>query len=79
MIHLFEGNWEELQKRFRMQFSKVGNTWEHLFHSWISFHSDENAETIDAYIQRIRQVAVMLNYEEAQIFEVFKNILPLHL
>ena len=30
------------------QFSKVGNTKEQLFHSWRSFHYDENTETIDA-------------------------------
>ena len=62
-----------------MQFSKVGNTREHLFHAWRFFHFDENSETIDAYIQRIRQVDVMYNYGEPQILEVFKNTLLSHL
>ena len=40
---------------------------------WRSFHFDENAETIDAYVNRIRQVANLLRYQEPQILEVFKN------
>ena len=48
---------------------------EQLFHVWRSFHYDENAETIDAYINRIKQVAVLLNYGEPQILERFKNTL----
>ena len=47
-IHPFQGNWEELQERFRTQFSLIGNTREHVFHAWRSFRFDENAETIDA-------------------------------
>ena len=50
-----------------------------MFHAWRSFHFDETVETIDAYVQRIRQVAAMLNYGEPQILEVFKNTLPSHL
>ena len=34
------------------------------------------AETIDAYVTHIRQVAVLLGYGEPQILEVFKNTLP---
>ena len=45
-----------------------------MFHTWRSFHFDENAETIYAYVQRIRQVAAMLNYGEPQILEVFKTL-----
>ena len=70
-----QGKWEELQERFRTQFPKKGNTREELFAAWRSFHFDENAERIDAYVQRIRQVAVMLNYGEPQILEVLKNTL----
>ena len=47
-----------------------------MFHLWRSFHYDKNAETIDAYVNRLRQVAVMLNYGEPQILEVFKNTIP---
>ena len=43
---------------------------------WGSFHYDENSETVDAYVNRIRQVAAMLGYEELQILEVFKNPIP---
>ena len=43
------------------------------------FISDENAETIDAYVNRIRQVANVLGYQEPQILEVFKNTLPTRL
>ena len=49
---------------------------EQLFHVWRSFHYDENTETIDAYVNRIKQVAVLLNYGEPQILELFKNTLP---
>ena len=47
-----------------------------IFHTWRSFHFDENAKTIDAYVNRIRQVANLLGYQEPQILEVFKNTLP---
>ena len=47
-----------------------------MFHAWRSFHYDENAETIDAYVNCIRQVAALLGYEEAQVLEVFINTIP---
>ena len=50
-----------------------------LFHTWRSFHFGENAEAIDAFVQRIRQVAAMLNHSEPQNLEVFENTLPLHI
>ena len=78
-IHPFQGKWEGLQKRFRTQFSKIGNIKEQLFQVWRSFHFDENADTIDASVQRMRQVAAMLNYGEPQILEVFKNTLHSHM
>ena len=40
------------------------------------FHFNENAETIDAYVHCIRQVANLLGYQDPQILEVFKNTLP---
>ena len=43
---------------------------------WRSFHFDENAETIDTYVNCIRQVVTLLGYQEPQILEVFKNTLP---
>ena len=61
---------------FRQQYSKIGNTREQLFHAWRSFHFDENTETIDAYVNHIRQVATLLGYQEPQVLEVLKNTLP---
>ena len=46
-----------------------------MFHVWRSFSFDENAETIDAYVTHIRQVAALLCYGEPQILEIFKNTL----
>ena len=39
----------------------------------MSFHYDENVETPDGYVTRIRQVARLLGYGELQVLEVFKN------
>ena len=47
-----------------------------MFHAWRSFSFNENTETIDSYVNQIRQVATLLGYEEPQILEVFKNTLP---
>ena len=69
-------DWWGLQNLFRQQYSKIGNTREQLFHTWRSFHFDENTETIGAYVTCIRQVATHLGYGEPQIFEEFKNTLP---
>ena len=60
-------DWPELQNLFRQRYSKIGNTQEQLFHAWRSFNFDENTETIDAYVTRIRQVATVLGYGEPQI------------
>ena len=68
--------WAQLQNLFRLRYSKLGNTREQLFHVWRSFTFDENTETIDSYVIRIRQVANLLGYGEPQILEVFKNTLP---
>ena len=68
--------WLELQNLFRQQYSKIGNMREQLFHAWRSFHYDENVETPDAYIIRIKQVARLLGYEDPQVLEVFKNTVP---
>ena len=68
--------WPEIQNMFRCQYSKIGNTREQLFHAWRSFHYDENVETPDAYVIRIKQVARLLGYEDLQVLEVFKNTVP---
>ena len=65
--------WPELQTMFRCQYSKIENTREQLFHVWISFHYDENVETPDAYVIRIKQVARLLGYEDLQVLEVLKT------
>ena len=75
-FRLINVDWVGLQNIFRQQYSKIGNTREKLFHVWRSFHLDENVETIDAYVNYIRQVATLLGYLEPQILEVFKNPLP---
>ena len=72
-------DWLELQNSFRQQYSKIGNTREQLFHTWRFFHFDENMETIDAYMHHIRQVPMVLGYQEPQILENFKNTLPTRL
>ena len=55
---------------------KFDNTQEQLFHVWRSFHYDENAETIDVYVNTIKQKVMLLNYDEPQILELFKYTLP---
>ena len=69
-------DWSALQDQLRQQYSKIGNTREQLFYAWRSFHYDENVKTIDAYINRKRQVAALLGYSEPQILEVFKEHSP---
>ena len=73
---LGDTTWPQLQNLFRQRYSKLGNTCKQLFHTWRSFTFDENTETIDSYVIRIRQVATLLGYGEPQILEVFKNTLP---
>ena len=69
-------DWAGLQECFRQQYSKFGNTREQYFHARRSFHFDEATNTIDGYIQKVKQVAELLNYGEPQILELFKNTLP---
>ena len=73
---LEETTWAQLQNLFRQRYSKLGNTHEQLFHTWGSFTFNENTETIDSYVIRIRQAANLLGYGESLILEVFKNTLP---
>ena len=55
-------DWQGLQDQFRQQYTKFGNTQEQLFHVWRLFHYDEIAEMIDAFVNRIKQVAALLNF-----------------
>ena len=73
---LGDTTWPQKQNLFRQRYSKLGNTREQLFHVWRSFTFNENTETIDSYVIRVRQVATLLGYGEPQILEVFKNTLP---
>ena len=50
-------DWKGLQSQFRQQYSKIGNTREHLFHVLRWFHFNESTEALDSYITHIRQVA----------------------
>ena len=40
---------------------------------WRSFCYDENEDTIDSYILKVKQVASLLNYGEPEILELFKT------
>ena len=71
-----EMDWEALQECFRQQYSKFGSSREQYFHVSEIFHYDENTDTIDSYILKIKQVASLLNYGEPEILELFKNTLP---
>ena len=73
---LGDTTWAQLQNLFRQRYSKLSNTHKQLFHAWRSFTFDENTETIDSYVIRIRQVANLLGYGELQILDIFKNTLP---
>ena len=70
-----EVDWIGLQEHFRQQYSRFGNKREQLFHIWRSFQYDENTDTTDFYISKIKQVAALLNYGEPLILELFKNTL----
>ena len=63
-------NWNGLQTQFRQQSSKIGNTKEQLFHVWISFHFDENKETLDACVTCIRHIVALIDYSESS-FRIF--------
>ena len=69
-------DWEALQECFKHQYSKFSSSREQYFHVWRSFQYDENTDTIDSYILKIKQVASLLNYGEPEILELFKNTLP---
>ena len=43
---------------------------------WRSFQFDEATNTIDGYIQKVKQVAALLDYGDPQILELFKTLYP---
>ena len=69
-------DWETLRNCFCQQYSKYGSTCEQHFHALRSFKFDENTDTIDSCIYKVKQVAAVLNYGEPQILEMFKNTVP---
>ena len=75
-IRQVQMDWPAMQKHFRQQYSKFGNTREQYFHIWRFFQFDEITATIDSYIHKVKQVAALLDYGEPQILELFKNTLP---
>ena len=75
-IRPIEMDWTALQGRFWQQYSKFGSSREQYFHVWSLFQYDANTDTIDSYILKIKQVALLLNYGEPEILELFKNTLP---
>ena len=52
---------------------KFGSIGEQYFHAWRSFQFDENADTIDSCIHKVKQVATLLNYGKPQILETLKK------
>ena len=75
-IRPIEMDWDVLQEHFTQQYSKFGSSREQYFYMWRSFHYNENTDTLDSYILKIKQVASLLNYGEPEISELFKNTLP---
>ena len=47
-------DWETLRDHFCQQYSKFGSTREQYFHAWRSFQFEENADTIDSYIHKVK-------------------------
>ena len=76
MLGAAQLDWETLRDCFWQEYSQVGSTIEQYFHAWRSFQFDENTDTINSCIHKVKQVAVLLNYGEPHILEVFKNTLP---
>ena len=54
-------DWNALQECFRQQYSKFGSSREQYLHMWRSFCYDENEDTMDCYILKVKQVASLLN------------------
>ena len=65
------------EKPTSKQYSRFGSSREQYFHMWRSFHYDENTDTIDSYILKIKQVASLLNYGEPEILKSYSKTLCL--
>ena len=76
MLGTAQLDWQTLPDHFCQQYSKFGITREQYFHAWRSFQSDENADMIESYIHKVKQVAALLDYGEPQIIELFKIPCP---
>ena len=72
-IRPIEMDWNVLQECFRQQYSKFGSSREQYFHMCRSFTYDENTDTIDSYILKIKQVASLLNYGEPEILKSYSK------
>ena len=75
-IRHIEMDWDALQECFRQQYSNLVVRENSIFTYEDHFHYDENTDTIDSYILKIKQVASLLIYGEPEILELFKNTLP---
>ena len=75
-IRPIEMDWEALQECIIHQYSTFGSSREQYFHMWRSFQYDENVDTIDSCILKVKQFASLLNNGEPEILELFKNTLP---
>ena len=68
--------WYESLQPIANDWPVLQDTREQLLYAWRSFHYEENVETVDTYVNRIRQVAAMLGCGKPLILEVFKNTVP---
>ena len=59
MLGAAQLDWQTLRDHFHQQYSKFGSTREQYFHAWRSFQFDENADMIDSYIHKVKQVAAL--------------------
>ena len=54
-------DWAALQDCFQQQYSKFGSKREQYFHVWRSFCYDEQTNTINSYVSKVKHVAALLN------------------
>ena len=69
-------DWPALQDRFLRKYSKVGHTRTELYFRWRVMKWDESSESIEAYVEKIRHLANLLGYGEAQVLELLKHSIP---
>ena len=83
LLRPMEIDWPTLQEHFRQQCLKFGNTREQYFHIWRSFHYEENTDTIDSYVSKIKQVTALFVIPViidiyGHRFEVFTLVSEIH-